>query len=92
MLIYQEAAIEEIKIGDLVELELDGVHIGAKVVECDFERGTISFVPYGYAEPSENGTGFIISRCRPTSLTVMPNKHESKCLRLLIPRLLLRGR
>jgi hypothetical protein len=64
VLIYQEAAIEEIKIGDLIEVEADGVHLGAKVVGCDLERGALGIVPYSYAERSENGSGFVIRPCR----------------------------
>ena len=74
MLIYQEAAIEDIKIGDLIEVEADGVHLGAKVVGRDLERGTLGIVPYSYAEPSENGSGFVITPCRGEVLTVTMGK------------------
>jgi hypothetical protein len=74
MLVYQEAAIEEIKIGDLVEVEMDGVHLGARVVGCDLERGALGIVPYSYAEPSENGSGFVMTPCRCEVLTVTPGK------------------
>ena len=74
MLVYQEAAIEEIKIGDLVEVEMDGVHLGARVVGCDLERGALGIVPYSYAEPSENGSGFVMTPCRGEVLTVTPGK------------------
>lgn len=74
MLIYQEAAIEEIKIGDLIEVEADGAHLGAKVVGCDLERGALGIVPYSYAEPSENGSGFVITPCRGEVLTVTLGK------------------
>jgi hypothetical protein len=74
MLIYQEAAIEEIKIGDLVEVEQDGIHLGAKVVARDLERGALAVVLYSYAEPSENGSGFVMNPCRSDVLTVTPGK------------------
>ena len=74
MLIYQEVAIEEIKIGDLVEVEMSGAHLGAKVVGCDLERGALSIVPYSYAEPSENGSGFVMTPCRGEALTVTLGK------------------
>jgi hypothetical protein len=74
MLIYQEAAIEAIKVGDLVEVEVDGVNLGAKVVGCDLERGALGVVPYSYAEPSENGSSFVIARCRGEVLTVTPGE------------------
>ena len=74
MLVYQEAAIEEIKIGDLIEVEMDGVHLGARVVGCDSASGALGIVPYSYAEPSENGSGFVIRPCRGEVLTVTPNK------------------
>jgi hypothetical protein len=78
MLVYQEVAIEEIKIGDLVEVEMDGVHLGARVVGCDLERGAVGIVPYSYAEPSENGSGFVIRPCRSEVLTVTPGKDGVK--------------
>jgi hypothetical protein len=78
MLIYQEVAIEEIKIGDLVEVEADGIHLGAKVVGCDLERAALRMVPYTYAEPSENGSGFVMARCRGEVLTVTPGKGAVK--------------
>jgi hypothetical protein len=78
MLIYQEAAIEEIKIGDFIEVEADGVHLGAKVVGCDLERGALGIVPYSYAEPSENGSGFVITPCRGEVLTVTLGKSGVK--------------
>lgn len=78
MFVYQEAAIEEIKIGDLVEVEMDAVHLGARVVGCDLERGALGIVPYSYAEPSENGSGFVIRPCRSEVLTVTPGKDGVK--------------
>jgi hypothetical protein len=78
MLIYQEAAIEEIKIGDLVEVEMGGAHLGAKVVRCDLERGALSIIPYSYAEPSENGSGFVMTPCRSEVLLVTPGKGGTK--------------
>ena len=78
MLIYQEAAIEDIKIGDLIEVEADGVHLGAKVVGRDLELGTLGIVPYSYAEPSENGSGFVMTPCRGEVLTVAPDKGSVK--------------
>ena len=83
MLIYQEAAIEEIKIGDLVEVEMDGVHLGARVVGCDLERGALGIVPYSYAEPSENGSGFVIRPCHGAVLTVTPGKDGVKVRKAL---------
>jgi len=74
MLIYQEVVIEEIKIGDLVEVEMGGAHLGARVVGCDLERGALRVVPYGYAGPSENGSGFVLNPCRGEALTVTPGK------------------
>lgn len=74
MLIYQEASIEDIKIGDLVEAEMDLVHLGARVVGCDLERGALGIVPYSYAEPSENGSSFVMTLCRGEVLTVTPGK------------------
>ncbi len=74
MLIYQEAAIADIKIGDLIEVEMNGVHIGAKVIGRDLEQGTLSVVPYSYAIPS--GSGFVMSprppAMEPGVLTVRP--------------------
>ena len=78
MLIYQEVAIEEIKIGDLVEVEMSGAHLGAKVVGCDLERGALSIAPYSYAKPSENGSGLVMTPCRGEVLTVTPGKGDVK--------------
>jgi len=81
MLIYQEAPITEITIDDLIEVEIEGIHIGAKVVGRDLEQGALGAIPYSYAEPSENGTGFVISPCRPEVLTVTPGKGGVKVLK-----------
>ena len=78
MLIYQEVAVEEIKIGDFVEVEMDGIHLGAKVVGCDLEHGALGIVPYTYAEPSENGSGFVMTPCRGEVLSVTPGKDSVK--------------
>jgi hypothetical protein len=78
MLIYQEVAIEEIKIGDLVEVEMGGAQLGAKVVGCDLERGALSIAPYSYAKPSENGSGLVMTPCRGEVLTVTPGKGDVK--------------
>jgi hypothetical protein len=74
MLIYQEAVIEEIKIGDLVEVEADGILLGAKVVARDLERGALGIVPFSYAEPSENGSGFVMTSCCGEVMTVATGK------------------
>jgi hypothetical protein len=81
MLIYQDVPIAEIRIGDLIEVEIEGAHIGAKVVGCDLEQGALGIVPSSYAEPSGNGTGFVISPCRPKVLTVTPGKGGVKVLK-----------
>jgi len=81
MLIYQELPIADFKVGDLIELEKDGVHIGAKVVACDSALGTLGIVAYSYAKPSENGSGFVISPCDPQTLTVTPGKDGVRVLK-----------
>jgi hypothetical protein len=53
---------------------MDEAHLGARVVGCDLERGALGIVLYSYAEPSENGSGFVIRPCRGEVLTVTPGK------------------
>jgi hypothetical protein len=81
MLIYQEVPVADLKLGDLIEVEKDGVHIGAKVVACDSGQGKLGIVPYSYAKPSENGRGFVISPCDPEALTVTPGKDGVRVLK-----------
>jgi len=81
MLIYTEVPLGEIARGDLIEVEMDGVHIGAKVVACDLGRETLGIVPYSYAKPTENGTRSVISPCCREVLTVTPGKDGVKVLK-----------
>lgn len=86
MLIYAEVPLAEVAGGDSVAVEIGDVQIAATVVETDLEQGVLAFVPLAYAEPTENGSGFIMARCgsvTPDSkiLTVCPGKGGVRLLK-----------
>jgi len=61
MRIFEEVTLAQIEKGDLVQIELPEMCVTGTVTATNPAQGTLSFVPFACAKPSESGSGFGIS-------------------------------
>ena len=61
MRIFEKVTLAQIEKGDLVQIELPEMCVTGTVTVTNPAQGTLSFVPFACAKPSESGSGFGIS-------------------------------